>query len=112
MSAYVHVVGNLGRSAELKRYDNGFVLSFSLASSDPKKNTTWFRCSMWGKRAEALESSLVTGTRVSLHGELTSREWTKGDGSKQASLEIRVNDLQFVGKKTASSQPIDDVVPF
>ena len=55
MSAYVHVVGNLGRSAELKRYDNGFVLSFSLASSDPKKNTTWFRCSMWGKRAEALE---------------------------------------------------------
>ena len=112
MAAYVHVDGNLGRNAELKRYDNGFLLSFSLVSSNPKNNTTWYRCTIWGKRAEALEKSLLKGTRVSLHGNLTSREWAKGDGTKQQSFEVNVSDIKFWGPKTATAGQLDDEVPF
>ena len=72
---------------------------------------------MWGKRGEALNSSLVKGQQVILVGELSTREYEK-DGMNKTSLSLNVSSLDFgSAPKDANAQssvddPLDDEIPF
>lgn len=69
------IAGNLGKDAELRRTQGGDpVASFNVAVSDRNKNTTWFSCSLWGRRGESLAQYLTKGSKVALTGDLTTRE--------------------------------------
>ena len=57
------LAGNVGKDAELRQTQGGdSVLSFSLAidggkdKNGNKRDSTWFDCSIFGKRADALRS--------------------------------------------------------
>lgn len=90
--------GNIGTDAEMRDAGGKSVCSFSLAVSERKDDpTTWFRCTLWEKKAEALHKYLTKGTKVTVIGSLSLREYTDKAGEKRASLEIRVNDLDFGG---------------
>ena len=104
--------GNLGKDAETRFLPNGdAVVSFSVAMKSgygEKAATSWVRCSMFGKRGEAVSAYLTKGQLVGVVGECTLREFTNKEGAKQASLEVRVNDLTLLGKSDGAKPAKSD----
>lgn len=97
------VSGSLGRDSELKFTAAGkAVLNFSIAVNSgfgESKKTAWWRCALWGARAEKLVDHFKKGTKLLIMGEPDLREYEK-DGVKKLSAEIFVNDFEFMnGKK-------------
>ncbi len=89
------IAGNLGRDAELRTTQGGAVCSFSVAveqRAKGEKKTTWIRCSLWGKRGEALVPHLTKGSRVAVVGELSLHEY-----EGKTSLECRVSEVTLLG---------------
>ena len=88
------IAGNVGKNAVLRRTPNGdAVLSFSLAVNNGKdKESTWFDCSVWGKRAESLESHITKGSKLVLTGRPTCRAH-----EGKAYIGINVDNLSFMG---------------
>lgn len=80
--------------------------SFSVADSQGKdKPTIWWRCQLFGKRAESLAPYLMKGQAVTVSGTVTEREYQK-DGATVKAMEIRVNDVALQGgKRDAASAP-------
>jgi single-strand DNA-binding protein len=101
--------GNLGKDAESRFTPSGdAVVQFSVGVKSgygDKATTTWARCSLWGKRGEAVAQYLTKGQLVGISGEVTLREFTNKEGQKQSSLEVRVNDLTLLGGKRDGEQP-------
>jgi len=113
--------GNLGNDCEVRSIPSGeTVVSFNVAFKagfGQKAVTSWARCSMWGKRGEAVAPYLLKGAQVGISGELSLRTYDDKSGAKATSLEVRVNDLTLLGGKTAAQsapQPAyeDSDVPF
>ena len=93
------IAGNVGKDAELRRTQGGDpVLGFSLAvdtgkdKNGNKRESVWYDCSVWGKRAEALASHITKGSKLTLIGRPTAREH-----NGKAYLGISVDDLTFQG---------------
>lgn len=118
------IAGTVGKDAELRRTQGGdAVLNFSLAvdngkdANGNKRPATWFDCSIWGKRAEALAPHIHKGDKLTLQGRPTARAH---DG--KAYLGINVNELSFQGgsggQRDQGNQgggqrnDLDDDVPF
>jgi len=118
------IAGNVGRNAELRRTQNGDeVLGFSLAvdngkdKNGNKRDSTWYSCSIWGKRAESLENYIKKGTKLALTGRVGVDVY-EGRGS----LTLNVNELTFQGggqqgeqrgyDAPPASDDFDDDIPF
>lgn len=93
------VAGNVGRDAQLRRTQGGDpVLGFSVAvdmgkdKNGNKRDAVWVNCSIWGKRAESLETYITKGTKLVLTGRPGVNVY-EGKGS----LTLSVNDLTFMG---------------
>lgn len=93
------IAGNVGKDAVLRRTQNGdAVLSWTLAVDNGKdaqcnrRDSTWYDCSLWGKRAEALERHITKGSKLTLQGTPTCRAH-----EGKAYLGIRVQELTFMG---------------
>jgi single-strand DNA-binding protein len=119
----IMATGRLAADAEVRSTNNGTaVCQFKIASDvgyGDKKKTNWFKCSIWGKRAESgVVQYLVKGQQVTIVGELSPDEWTDKDGNKRTDQAIRVDDLELGGKSGGQgggySAPVDDggPVPF
>jgi len=94
------IAGNVGRDAQLRRTQGGDpVLGFSVAvdmgkdKNGNKRDAVWVNCSIWGKRAESLETYITKGTKLVLTGRPGVNVY-EGKGS----LTLSVNDLTFMGK--------------
>ena len=103
----VTIAGQLGKDAEIKYLNNGDpICNFSVADSQGKdKSTIWWRCSLFGKRADSLSQYLVKGQAVTVTGTLTEREYTDKDGTQKKAQEVRVNDVALQGGKRESAAP-------
>lgn len=97
----ITVAGSLGKDAELRYLPNGdAVASFSVADSQGKeKPTIWWSCSIFGKRAESLQTYLTKGQSVTVVGSVSEREWADKDGNKRKSMDVRVNEVALQGGK-------------
>lgn len=97
----ITIAGQLGKDAEVRHLNNGDpVCSFSVADSQGReKPTIWWRCSLFGKRAESLAQYLVKGQAVTVTGSVTEREYTDKDGAPKKAQEVRVNDIALQGGK-------------
>ena len=91
------IAGSITREPVLRRTQAGDpVLSFSLAVDNGKdnngnrKNSTFYDCSVWGKRGEALERVLKKGMRVTIQGRPNARE-----NQGKAYLGCSVNELSI-----------------
>lgn len=100
--ASVHLIGHLGRDAELKFLQNGTaLLKWTMAVGTgygEKKHTTWWACTMFGQRGEKLVQMLNKGDAVHVTGEPSLREYEGRDGKRQ-SLEVRVSDVTLLGRR-------------
>lgn len=99
----IMIAGIVGKDAVLRHTNGGDdVLNFSIAVDNGKdkdgnkRDATWFDCSVWGKRASALERHITKGLRLAVSGRPSAREH---DG--KAYLGLTVNDLTFMGGNQA-----------
>lgn len=143
------VVGNLGRDPELRYTPQGTaVCNFSIATNEKKRDnagdfqdvTTWFRVTLWDKKAEVASKYLTKGSPVYIEGRLKIDEWTDRDGKNRYTLDITATEMQFIsggrnedmssddtdsnnnfaddsrsfsgGSGTGTSAPSDDDIPF
>lgn len=102
----INIAGMLGKDAETRHLPNGDpVASFSVADSQGKdKPTIWWRCSLFGKRAESLAPYLLKGAHVTVTGNVTERKYTDKDGHERTATEVRVNDLALQGSKRDTAE--------
>lgn len=100
------VVGHLGRDPELRYTPQGdAVCNFSMATTEKRRDkageyqdvTTWFRVTLWSKKAETAAKYLTKGTQVYIEGRLRVEEWTDRDGNNRHTLEVQGTDMQFLG---------------
>lgn len=123
------IAGNVGKDAQLRHTQGGEpVLGFSLAidqgkdKDGNKRDSVWVSCSIWGKRAESLQTYITKGTKLVLSGRPGVNVY-EGKGS----LTLSVNDLTFMGGSQqrdeqggydqspapfAPSRDTDDEIPF
>ena len=99
------IVGNLGRDPELRYTPQGSaVCNLSVATSEKRRDksgemqdvTTWFRVTLWEKKAEAAAKYLTKGSSVYVEGRVRVEEWTDRDGKNRYTLEVHGTDMQFL----------------
>lgn len=80
--------GNVGKDAELRTVRDSQVLGFNVGVKNGfgrDAGTVWYRCSLWGKAAEAFADSIKKGTKVFVTGELTHDEY---EGKPQFNVRV------------------------
>lgn len=127
------IAGNVGKDAVLRRTPNGdAVLGFSVAVENGKdrdgnkRESTWYDCSVWGKRAESLERYITKGCKLTLTGRPTVRVHEgkaylgvsvnelklQGGGSDRSDDTPRDTDGSAYGASTGGAPDMDDEIPF
>ena len=88
------IAGGLTRDAVLRRTQGGDpILGFSVGVSEGRdKPSTYFDCSLFGKRGEALEQYLKKGSKVTVCGDLSTREH---EGTTY--LQVRATEVTLQG---------------
>ena len=93
------IAGTVGRDAELRQTQGGdAVLGFSLAVDNGKdrdgnkRDATWYDCSLWGKRANSLQSHIRKGDKLTVTGRPGAREH-----NGKVYMQCSVNELTFQG---------------
>ena len=113
------VIGHLGRDPEMRYTPNGqAVTSFSVASSrryttsggEQRDETEWFNVSAWGKLGETCNQYLTKGQQVYIEGRMSSRTYEGRDGTTRVSLDVFLNDVQFLGGR--SGDGMSDSAPY
>jgi single-strand DNA-binding protein len=104
----ITIVGYLGKDPEIRYTPDGqAVCNFNVATTEKRKDrtgeaqeiTTWFKITVWGKRAEVANQYLSKGKQVYIEGTLRQEEWTDREGTKRTSLVVNASDFQFLGTK-------------
>ena len=103
----ITLIGHLGRDPEMRYTPTGqAVTSFSVATSygqGDKKQTEWFNCSAWEKQAELCNQYLQKGSLVAIEGRDKARSYEGRDGGWQASLDVTVSYVEFLGSSQGSA---------
>ncbi|MFN8492199.1 MAG: single-stranded DNA-binding protein [Caldilineaceae bacterium] len=125
------LIGHVGQQPEMRYTPSGTaVANFSLAVNKRSTNaegqvqekTTWFRVTMWEKKAELASQYLHKGSKVMVVGEINeARPWTDQSGNLRASLEMTAHELRFLdsrgreqdegANKATSSEPSQEAAP-
>lgn len=96
------IAGNVGNVKELREVNGDKVLNFSVAVDNGKdkngerRESTWFDCSLWGKRAEALAPYIEKGSRLVVSGRPSARAH-----EGKAYLGVTVSELTFMSSKSS-----------
>lgn len=109
----ITICGNLGKDVELKFLPSGdHIANFSVADSQGKeKQSIWWNCTIFGKRAESLAPYLTKGAVVTVVGSVSEREWTDKEGNKRKTMDVRVNDISLQGGRKESSEAPRQAAP-
>jgi len=109
--ANITVIGNAGRKPEVRETTNGTkVCDFSIAVNHKIKDseqTDWYRCVVWGKRAENAAQLIDKGALVSVTGSLRMDSYKANDGTTKSTMEINASDFQILSSKGGGSVPTD-----
>ena len=95
------VLGNLGQTPELRKFDNFMVMNLRIATSeswtrrDGEKNeeTEWHQVAVFGEPAQRLEGQLEKGQRVLAEGMLQTRKYTDRSGRERRIVETRAHSV-------------------
>jgi single-strand DNA-binding protein len=97
--------GNLGRDGTTNNAGGTAVLNFAVGVKSgygDKEQTVWIDCALWGKQAESrLIEYMLKGQRVSVSGELGTREYQANDGTTKTAITCRVNQIGLEGSAQA-----------
>ena len=125
MFAKLIIVGNLGSDPELRYTPSGRPYTrLSIAvnrkwaddQGEAHTDTTWFRCTVWGKQAEACNQYLSKGRLVLVEAEqIKASAYMSRDNQPAATLEVVARNVRFLGGNGNSSngahgaeQPVEE----
>lgn len=105
----VNILGRMVASPELRATQSGkYVTGFTIAVNDgwgDNQKTYYVDCVAWQKSAELIAQHFPKGARISITGKLTTRQYEDKAGNKRKSVEVLVQDFDFLdSKKSDSSQ--------
>jgi len=103
----VILIGRLTRDPELRYTSSGTaVSSFSIANNrtyvtngEKKEQVSYFNCVAWAKTGEVIVQYCKKGQRIGLEGRLQQRSWDDQDGKKRSTVEVVVENFQFLTPK-------------
>jgi single-strand DNA-binding protein len=109
----VILIGRMVKDPELRYTQSGSsVANFSIAntrtysvSGEKKEYTSFFNCIAWGKLGEAIAQYCKKGQRIGIEGRLQQRSWDDQNGQKRSSVEVVVENFQFLSPKQGQEAP-------
>lgn len=101
----VVLIGRLTKDPELKYTPaNTAVASFSLANNrsyvqgtEKKEQVSFFNCIAWAKTGEVIAQYCKKGKQIAVEGRIQQRSWDDKEGNKRSTVEIVVENFQFLG---------------
>jgi single-strand DNA-binding protein len=98
------LIGRLTRDPELRYTQGGTsVCSFSIANNrtyvsagEKKEQVSFFNCVAWAKTGEVIAEYCKKGQRIGIEGRLQQRSWDDQEGKKRQTVEIVVDNFQFL----------------
>lgn len=110
----VMITGNLTRDAEVRTTQSGTaVLNLGVAVNDRRRNAqtgewedyaNFVDCTMFGKRAEAIQSYLTKGTKVAIEGRLHYSSWDDASsGQKRSKLNVTIDEIEFMSSRSGNA---------
>ena len=108
MKNLVILVGNLGKTPDLRHTGKTYVANFSMATSETFKNsegkqqktTEWHNVSAFGPLAETIGKYLQKGSKAYVEGRLRTRKYEK-DGITRYATEIVATEVKFLDPRPA-----------
>ena len=98
----VTISGRLTRDPELRYLNNGnAVANFAVAVNGwngTEETVSYFDCTCFGKRAEAVAQHRHQGDAVIVNGRLSQNRW-EADGQKRSRIEIVADQVEFGARK-------------
>ena len=102
----VKLIGNVGREIDVREFESGKKVSFSLATNETYinknkeevKNTAWHSIVVWGPLAQRCETLLEKGKMVSVEGKLNYRQYQNKEDQTVRVTEIVANKVEEVSK--------------
>ena len=109
------LIGRLVKDPELRYTQNGTsVSSFSIANNrsyvsngEKKEFASFFNCVAWGKLGELIVQYCKKGHRIGVEGRLQQRSWEDQEGKKRSTVEIVVENCQFLTPKTSADGTVE-----
>lgn len=100
----VKLIGNVGREINVKDFDGGKVVTFSLATNESYinknkeevKNTSWHSIVAWGQLAKQCETLLEKGKSISVEGKINYRQYQNKDNLTVRVVEIVASKVEEV----------------
>lgn len=112
---HIVIKGRISATPEIKTTQNGNkVCTFSVAVDRPyskNKETDFFRCNAWRGTAEFIEKYFGKGQEILIDGAMISNTYTAKDGSRRTSWDVQVNNVEFCGSKSSSSESSETKKP-
>jgi len=109
----VQILGTITREPELKFTQSGTaILSFGIAYNEKYKKQDgsyedkahFFDVTAFGKRGETISQYFNKGARILIGGSLDFQSWNDQQGQKRSKVSIKLNDFDFIDKKTDNQQ--------
>ncbi|HPP66289.1 MAG TPA: single-stranded DNA-binding protein [bacterium] len=109
----VFLIGRLTRDPELRYTPSGTaVASFGIAinreytakDGNKQKESCFVNLVVWGKRAEICAEYLKKGSTIFVEGRLNYRQWETSDNEKRSTLEVLVENFQFLDRSLPNIQ--------
>jgi single-strand DNA-binding protein len=116
----VILIGRLTKDPELRYTQGGSaVASFSIANNknwkdkegNQQEKVSFFNCTAWAKGGEIIAQYMTKGKQIQITGRLEQKVWDDKEGKKQYSVEVVVEDFQFLGGKNDSGSQSETVTP-
>ena len=104
----VHLIGNLGKDAELRYLATGLAKAeFSLAINYGKKKpdgtwdnqTEWVNIVLFGDYADRLAQHLTKGRMVYISGRISTNSWQSDDGQKHYRTQVIADTVKILDKR-------------
>ena len=118
ISNHAVLIGRLTKDLEIRKTNSDkTVSSFRIAVNKPYNKehdhpeADFFDCVAWGNTAEFISKYFHKGDKIALAGRLQTREWDDKDGKKVRVVELVVEDVEFVEKRSDSAPRAESSAP-
>ena len=117
----VILVGNVGKTPDVRQAGERKVAQFTLATSEKYKTrdgnwaeaTEWHNIVAWDRLAELAEKFVDKGTQLYIEGKIKTEKYTDKTGVEKFITRIIVNTMQLLGKPEpkSSQEPAPRTAP-
>jgi len=117
----VFLLGNVGQEPDTRPTKNGFLVSFSVATTKvvkKEKHTQWHKVTCFGTLADIMSKYLHKGSKVLVEGEINYTDRINDKGEKTVYTNIIARHIDLLNKIDKSNEDVDgntiteDELPF